>query len=63
MTKKEKEPKDEGIEVEKIKVIIDGQEFEAEQRTFSTGRKGYGLYARIVIKNYPHRISMNIIEM
>lgn len=47
----------------KIKVEINGEKFEAEYRTFKSGRKGYGLYGRIKINGYPYRISMNIIEM
>lgn len=50
-------------ETKKIKVIIDGEEFEAEYREFKSGRKGYGLYGRVKIENYPYRISMNIIEL
>ena len=48
----------------KIKIIIDGQEFEAEYRSFKEGKShGYGLYGRIKLDNYPYRISMNIIEV
>ncbi|KKL77850.1 hypothetical protein LCGC14_2030780 [marine sediment metagenome] len=47
----------------KIKIEINGEEFEAEYREFKSGRKGYGLYGRIKIKDYPYRISLNIIEM
>ncbi len=46
-----------------IKITINGEEFDAEYREFKSGRKGYGLYGRIKIKDYPYRISMNIIEM
>lgn len=46
-----------------LKILIDGKEYEAEPRVFKTGRKGYGLYARLVIDNYPHRVSLNIMEM
>lgn len=48
---------------EKIKIVINGEEFEAEYREFKSKRKGYGLYGRIKIKEYPYRISLNIIEM
>ncbi len=63
---KVKKPKEE--KVKSIKVIIDGKEFEAEARVFKTGRKGYGLYKVIKILNsdkipYPHRISLNIMEL
>lgn len=50
-------------EKEKIEVIIDGQKFEAEFREFKSGNKGYGLYGKVKIKDYPYRISMNIIQM
>lgn len=48
---------------EEIEIIINRERFIAEKKVFKTGRKGYGLYGRILIKKYPHRISMNIIEM
>ena len=60
---KTKTEKEEKKDVKKIKITINGEEFEAEQRTFKSGRKGYGLYGRILIDKYPHRISCNIIEM
>ncbi|MFX1590265.1 MAG: hypothetical protein ACFFC1_19195 [Promethearchaeota archaeon] len=47
----------------KIKIEINGEKFEAEYREFKSKRKGYGLYGRIKIAEYPYRISMNIIEM
>ena len=50
-------------EKQEIDVIIDGQEFKAEFREFKSGNKGYGLYGRIKIKDYPYRISMNIIQL
>ncbi len=50
-------------EKESIKVIIDGQEFEAKFREFKSGSKGYGLYGKVKISEYPYRISMNIIQM
>lgn len=46
----------------KIKVVIDGEEFEAEYRDFKSGKKGYGLYGTVKIDGYPFRISMNLIE-
>jgi len=71
MTEKPENPEDEVSEGEqskedekrKIKIVIDGQEFSAQFREFKSGRKGYGLYGRIKIDDYPYRISMNIIEM
>ena len=49
-------------EKKKIKIVIAGEEFEAEYREFKSGRKGYGLYGTVKIDNYPFRISMNLIE-
>lgn len=46
----------------KIKIIIDEEIFEAEHRTFSSGRVGYGLYGIVLIDLIPHRISLNLIE-
>lgn len=48
---------------ESIKIIIDGEEFDAKAREFKSGKKGYGLYGRVKIDNYPYRISLNIFEM
>ncbi len=45
-----------------IKIVIDGEEFDAEYREFKSGKKGYGLYGTAKIDNYPFRISMNLIE-
>ena len=45
-----------------IKIVIDGQEFNAKYRQFKSGRKGYGLYGKTNIDNYPFRISLNLIE-
>jgi hypothetical protein len=50
-------------EKEEIEVIIDGQKFIAKFREFKSKNKGYGLYGRIKIKDYPYRISMNIIQL
>jgi len=46
-----------------IEVKINGEKFKAEHRTFKTGRKGYGVYGRIVINGYPYRVNLNVIEM
>ena len=56
-------PNTEQKKTKKIKIVINGEEFEAEHRVFKSGRKGYGLYGRVVIDGYPYRISCNIIEM
>jgi len=52
-----------GKEKEKIKIVIDGEEKEAEFREFKSGRKGYGCYGTIKIDGYPYRLSLNIIQM
>lgn len=46
----------------KIKIVIDGNEFEAEYREFKSGKKGYGCYGTVKIEGYPYRISLNLIE-
>lgn len=46
-----------------IEIIIDGQKFYADKRVFKSGRKGYGVYGTVKIDNYPHRISLNLIEL
>ena len=50
-------------EKEKIKIIIDGEEKEAEFRVFKSGKKGYGCYGIIKINDYPYRLSMNLIKL
>jgi|WetSurMetagenome_2_1015567.scaffolds.fasta_scaffold126552_5 hypothetical protein len=57
--------KNEIVESEKedITIVIDGTEFKAKHRTFSSGKKGYGVYGITKIKGYPHRISLNLIEV
>jgi hypothetical protein len=47
----------------KIKIVIDEEKLEAEHREFKSGRKGYGCYGVIKIDGYPHRLSLNLIEM
>ena len=47
----------------KIKIVIDEEEREAEYRTFSSGKKGYGSYGIVKINGYPYRLSLNLIEM
>ena len=55
--------KEEKKKAKTIKIVIDGNEFEAEHREFKSGRKGYGCYGTVKIDNYPHRLSLNLIEM
>lgn len=46
-----------------ISIVIDGTEIKAKHRVFSSGKEGYGSYGIIKIKGYPHRISINLIEV
>lgn len=46
-----------------IKIIIDDQELVGESKEFKSGRKGYGCYGVVKVKGYPHRLSLNLIEM
>lgn len=55
--------KEETAEEEGIKIVIDGKEYSAKKREFKSGRKGYGVYGTQKILDYPHRISLNIIEL
>jgi hypothetical protein len=48
---------------DEIDIIIDGVEFKAKHRVFKSGRRGYGLYGMARIKNFPHRLSINLIEV
>lgn len=48
---------------EKIKIVIDGKELEAEFREFKSGKKGYGSYGIVKINDYPYRLSLNLIKM
>lgn len=59
MAKKEEEKP----EKKSIKIIIDGHELEGEYREFKSGKKGYGCYGTVKIKDYPHRLSLNLIEL
>jgi len=48
---------------EKIKIVIDEEEREAEFRQFKSGREGYGCYGLIKIDGYPYRLSMNLVKI
>lgn len=48
---------------DKIEIKIDGQEFEAIHRTFSSGKMGFGLYGKIEIDKKKCQMSINIIEL
>ena len=60
---KEEETPEEEVEEKSIKIVIDGEEKEAKYRIFKSGRKGYGCYGTVKIDGYPHRLSLNLIEM
>lgn len=62
MPEEKKEPEEE-IEEKEIKIVIDGEEMTAKYRKFKSGRKGYGCYGTVKIDKYPHRLSLNLIEM
>lgn len=48
---------------DEIIIDIDGVEVKAKHRIFKSGRKGYGAYGMVKIKGYPHRVSINLIEV
>ena len=61
--KKQVEKKDNKKEHEDIIITIDGTDLVAKHREFKSTRKGYGVYGMIKIKGYPHRVSINLIEV
>lgn len=48
---------------DEIIISIDGVDYKAKHREFKSGRKGYGLYGLCKIRGYPHRLSINLIEV
>ena len=48
---------------EELDLKIDKQEFKLKPKEFSTGKKGYGFYGRIVIKDRVYQVSMNMIDL
>ena len=48
---------------DEIPIVIDGTEIKAKHRVFKSGKKGFGAYGIIKIQGYPHRISINLIEV
>jgi hypothetical protein len=48
---------------EEIIIDIDGVQLKAKHREFKSGRKGYGCYGMVKIRGYPHRVSINLIEV
>jgi hypothetical protein len=49
--------------VKKIKVKIDKNEFEAEERTFKSGKTGFGVYGKIEIDNERYQVVVNIVKI
>jgi hypothetical protein len=49
--------------VKKIKVKIDKNEFEAEERTFSSGKVGFGVYGKVEIDGERYQMVVNIIKI
>lgn len=47
----------------KLKIKIGDVELEAKYRQFKSGKKGYGSYGIVKIEGYPHRLSLNLIEI
>jgi len=47
----------------KIKIKIDQSEFEAEERTFSSGKKGFGLYGKVEIEGDRYQMIVNIVKI
>jgi len=48
---------------EDITIDIDGVKLIGKYREFKSGKKGYGAYGMIKIHSYPHRVSINLIEV
>lgn len=47
----------------KIKIKIDTHEFDAEERTFSSGKNGFGLYGKIEIEGERYQMVVNIVKI
>ena len=47
----------------KIKIKIDTSEFEAEERTFSSGKSGFGLYGKVEIAGDRYQMIVNIVKI
>lgn len=46
-----------------MRVSIENNTYELEERTFKTGSRGYGLYGKIVVDGVRYQIACNIIEI
>jgi hypothetical protein len=46
-----------------MKITIEGKEYEAKTKEFSTGKKGFGLYGKININGNDYQIVCNIIKL
>ena len=47
----------------KIKIKIDKSEFEAEERTFKSGKSGFGLYGKVEIDGERYQMVVNIVKI
>jgi hypothetical protein len=47
----------------KIKIKIDEHEFDAEERTFKSGKKGFGLYGKVEIEGDRYQMVINIVKI
>ena len=47
----------------KIKIKIDKEEFEAEERTFKSKKVGFGLYGKVVIEGERYQMIVNIVKI
>lgn len=46
-----------------VVVSIEGDEVRCPMRTFSSGKKGYGRYGKILIDGERYQVSCNIIKL
>lgn len=46
-----------------MKIKIDKNDFEAEERTFKSGKKGFGLYGKVEIDNDRYQMVINIVKI
>jgi hypothetical protein len=48
--------------LDKIKITIDGIDYEVEKRKFSTGSVGYGLYGKHSIGGEEYQFSISLVK-
>lgn len=47
----------------KIKIKIDTNEFDAEERTFKSGKTGFGVYGKTNIDGERYQVVVNIVKI